>query len=912
VSPYGPPVPLRTSSSQRSPTLEEFQVLQERFFSHEKQFHTMLLAQQKTLQLQEIRLQDLESRDRGNGNGHAANGAGPVNGFLDVKEQQERQDLTIEQLSKRAEEFNKIAENMPEVLDRAAAVERRQETLEEEYHAQCKIIADLDSRQRSMSEKKPDMTEEEAIRFTKNLEKENSYVLNNSVWDLLLFIGTSELRKANSIFSILLAIFNIILQLGFCMVCIVNFMQGDLNRRDVEAATYFRKTFSHDVRFMNSAQESLASRLCDMQKHPDLELDMATAQRTTLAAVEDYLLTRESDLMGIFDGRAMCKLALFCWTLTILKELKEIMNFSSAAFNLPRAHGNHHTHIRVVNHPSTEDIMLEFKNISAFRLLLVSLSIMLRTFVAGTLLFVGCNWLSTTVAVEEILLNAIALEFIMQLDELVFEAFAPGHAVALIESFKPLERPRWASIVGLEIRSVYFLVLAITNTLVFYFFKTDFMVQTMKDIKSALCDEPLDFMYGVDSFGFVHLEAGSSENTNTAFIQQAVEEALATKSTSTLETSSFTSALNTKSLWESISLSEIVVKDMIDLIDLYNPECRDILQAPNIPYSNVLLQFMKQVYEVDACDKSILNKCTDYDSDVGRIVRAFCSETCGCTRPDSDLPSIRPTHGCPSYCPTHDSYLRTRENAICYNTPLADLQASTYWPSWVDYLKQKETFYPEAATALETFGCDFMNNLTVDPQTVLRQLCKGNLKSGLKSIAIACPVTCRCHESDFRAEYCAAGNSDGWCLCREFVENWYNQSAYPISNPLNPQPTLSDWELDCNALVCGEKSATLQITVWRSAKSNFEVKFEDTLNISHDTVCHPEIEGGKMSPGPSPTPEGLSQGSHSQGQSQGSQPPTSTPTPGQSQKSQSKGQSQGSQPQGQSQADDNGDGDNSD
>ena len=54
----------------------------------------------------------------------------------------------------------------------------------------------------------------------------------------------------------------------------------------------------------------------------------------------------------------------------------------------------------------------------------------------------GSVYLARTVDVGELLLNAVTLEFVMGIDELLFESLAPKRARAIIKKLRPLPRAR--------------------------------------------------------------------------------------------------------------------------------------------------------------------------------------------------------------------------------------------------------------------------------------------------------------------------------------------------------------------------------------------------------------------------------------------------------------------------------------
>ena len=63
-----------------------------------------------------------------------------------------------------------------------------------------------------------------------------------------------------------------------------------------------------------------------------------------------------------------------------------------------------------------------------------------RLCVSAFLTYQGTQYLIYTIAVEELLLNAVALEFVITLDELVFQSLAPAHTKRVVARSN---HPRW-------------------------------------------------------------------------------------------------------------------------------------------------------------------------------------------------------------------------------------------------------------------------------------------------------------------------------------------------------------------------------------------------------------------------------------------------------------------------------------
>jgi len=105
-----------------------------------------------------------------------------------------------------------------------------------------------------------------------------------------------------------------------------------------------------------------------------------------------------------------------------------------------------------------------------------------------------------TITLTDLVLNAIALECVLSLDEMVFEAFAPMQMVSFLRNIEPMPSPSycyhngfdWSTILGLLTSA---LVMA---TLVPFWLAKE--VSALKRAESALCDGVLDFVTGASKF----------------------------------------------------------------------------------------------------------------------------------------------------------------------------------------------------------------------------------------------------------------------------------------------------------------------------------------------------------------------------------------------------------------------------
>ena len=129
----------------------------------------------------------------------------------------------------------------------------------------------------------------------------------------------------------------------------------------------------------------------------------------------------------------MCCIALVVWCLTIVKELNTTINVLRAIRALPRGA---RSQFHVDGEGGFHIECLSYKR--AFFSAAVQL---LRMGIAFALAWCGCLFLVYTVSVSDLLLNTLALEFIIGIDELLFEALAPARTKHLVTNLAAVKVP---------------------------------------------------------------------------------------------------------------------------------------------------------------------------------------------------------------------------------------------------------------------------------------------------------------------------------------------------------------------------------------------------------------------------------------------------------------------------------------
>ena len=95
---------------------------------------------------------------------------------------------------------------------------------------------------------------------------------------------------------------------------------------------------------------------------------------------------------------------------------------------------------------------LEIKNLSVMRFWFALAINAGRGVIAALLCYYGIQFVGYTLALEDLILNAVALEFVISIDEMIFEALMPRAIKQFYERLKPLKLPPFTSYRGIDLR----------------------------------------------------------------------------------------------------------------------------------------------------------------------------------------------------------------------------------------------------------------------------------------------------------------------------------------------------------------------------------------------------------------------------------------------------------------------------
>ena len=154
--------------------------------------------------------------------------------------------------------------------------------------------------------------------------------------------------------------------------------------------------------------------------------------------------------------------------------------------------------MREVTHYRLRAVAKRRKVFSAFLL-------MYRLLAAVLLLFVGTTFLVYTVSVTDLILNAVALGIILDIDDLLFDAMATTPGRHLVHQLDPLPMPSLPRIRGADAKSVFMSFFIPVGTLLVYYTLLEPFVGTLTNVRMAMCGGNQDFVWTTDKRRITHL-----------------------------------------------------------------------------------------------------------------------------------------------------------------------------------------------------------------------------------------------------------------------------------------------------------------------------------------------------------------------------------------------------------------------
>jgi len=301
-----------------------------------------------------------------------------------------------------------------------------------------------------------------------------------------------------------------------------------------------------------------------------------------------------------------------------------------------------------------------------------------KLLVACTLWWFGATWLANTINFSELILNGVALAFVLEFDEVLYSIFMPRRTKTLISNLEPLPIPsrKPGSLVnGVATGFIIVIVMAIVSA--FYIHVILPINWQIIQGEQIMCSGDLDFIYIENpATQMVHVAKTKGDNVYTdteEIIAQASQvelqendgwEGRVSQSIFDASRSTFARAVDESTFGLIIDMSVWSLSDAASTLP-----CRDLGSGQSTEASVQTLRVLRGDPNISSCDDIPRDLCAAQES---TWLRAICPRHCRCEEPLLSNVGFfgKASFGCPSQCET----LKAATSEIAFRYALSTVE----------------------------------------------------------------------------------------------------------------------------------------------------------------------------------------------------------------------------------------------
>ncbi|CAK0827702.1 unnamed protein product [Prorocentrum cordatum] len=524
------------------------------------------------------------------------------------------------------------------------------------------------------------------------------YTISESVWDSMLFCGHSSIGLTNSVMMISIWFLNLILQFMFIVIIVYLMTQSvSLDAAVLDGLLKFRLGLAHRAEYADKVtQRSMAQQICD----GDSKLHLAGEQTGLYTDLMEYvgggvvaqclvvfiqilwLCTILKDVDTTYSiFRAVCQCRMGSQTKLVVDDMDEHEDDSPPT--LVRA-GARDIAVGEDDSGHLYDFMKVVRMVTVWpgRVAFFFFSVCLpKLLVAGLLWWFGAKWLANTVNFSELILNGVALAFVLEFDEVLYSVLMPRRTKTLICNFKPLPMPPRKPGSRLSgVGTAFIIALVMTIILTFYMFVVLPINWQILQGEKIVCSGDLNFVYTENpATKMVHVAKTMGENVYTdieEIIAQVSQvelqendgwEGRVSQSIFDASRSTFARAVDESTFGLIVDMSVWSLSDAASTLP-----CRDLGSGQSTEASVQTLRVLRGDPNISSCDDIPRDLCAARES---TWLRAICPRHCRCEEPLLSNVGFfgKASFGCPSQCET----FKAATSEIAFRYALSTLESAS-------------------------------------------------------------------------------------------------------------------------------------------------------------------------------------------------------------------------------------------
>jgi len=588
----------------------------------------------------------------------------------------------------------------------------------------------------------------ETAQSSEDFVQEGDVHFGESAWSFPLVIGLAPAGMWDVTFSIVLLLLNLGMQGAFSIIILNDYFMGTPFEEQIAYAERWRRSMAYDYQYMDLGGRSLVSRVCAV----DGALILSTTQATLVEQINSFLGLEVDQFEAVFfqPGTLLCMLCILLWGLCVYKEYRSIWLGLEAVWRIPRSK-------RTVFRDNV------FHSISPGRFKMLLFTYLARAAIASLLLGAGMRWLAGTTSITELMLNAVALNAILDVDEFLFAGFTPISIQLAVQKLEPVKMTysRRRS----QMETFGLLILLVGTLLGPYLLLLAPLAESMLKVKRELCFGNQTFVVGrnPDSQLNVGLVTKSGFDDNLTVIEWAVDRH---KFNTGFEEPYliffapndilFDQYLN-RGIEEEVAQWAICIE--AEILEPTGPYYGDPLIAPLVNVMLRMAAYSLGRFDATGCAE-LKDLCPRPDA---RLLRMICGATCGCSNPYASAWHKVTPQGCIGTC------LQAATNTLSAS-PCEDQNVTEDWLLfWDSYAPSMTAFYgndvssssiypamQEMISVMKSRGCAGLTNESMQTELATRaSWCQG-YPPLWRPLAGQCPVSCGCLGASPLPSYCSS------------------------------------------------------------------------------------------------------------------------------------------------------------
>ncbi|CAE6948158.1 unnamed protein product [Symbiodinium natans] len=566
--------------------------------------------------------------------------------------------------------------------------------------------------------------------------------------NLILVLGYTGSGWIDILIACLLLLASMGMQITFCVILLTEDFLGNPFADNVAIAENWRRSVAHDYKYMDLEQTSLTSRVCN----GDGKLILSTEHASLLGQINDFLdLQQDGFELSYFQpGTLLCMLCIFLWCLYICNELRSSLLSLEAVAQVPRSGRSklQRGHLLCL---------------SQSRFLVYCLFRCYRIGIAMGLLYAGVLWLGATTSITDLILNAVALSAVLQVDEIFYAALMPKQvqtSILDLEAIKVTYTHRRS-----QLESLLLFAFMAGLTLWSYFSVVKPLTESMMQVKQAYCGGRQDFVVASNTNQNItvglqtRIFQRSEDAANAAqfAVEQWIQKPIGASPlyiAFARDNAHFDERLAQTMEGKALSEGECINWDTVFLGNLTHD--RHEMFRPYFYSASLTLGL--------PADTNCSGMASFCDTFAGRVLRFVCPRTCGCHERDAQ-PLLRvASEGCPSGC-ANEAQAAMRSTP-CQDDDVSEMQVKWdfFWDTYTavmlyvfnieDVNASGYAWLESAVQQVKKVGCPGIGGVDfpLDPFTG-RTWCEGHADV-YRPLAWLCPESCACAGADPLPEYC--------------------------------------------------------------------------------------------------------------------------------------------------------------